>query len=184
MSRFQDVRRVFAAARKKYDGYFSQCAYFAGAFSRALVDRFEWPRELVSYERPGHGPVARIEDALVLEGDTFWHLRLTLRLAEEAAPADEIRLALRFKRTGDPMGKEGRYVIELFPGVEFEVQEPTAEAFEPVLDALFDEIAMHYERGLDLFLQNRAGKLRIPFSPPEARPPREPRASPVTDAGN
>jgi hypothetical protein len=55
MSRFQDVKKVVAEARKKYDGYYSQCAYFAGAFSRALVDRFEWPRELVSYERPGFG---------------------------------------------------------------------------------------------------------------------------------
>lgn len=70
-----------------------------------------------------------------------------------------------------PTGKEGRYLIELFPGVEFDVTEPTVEAFAPVLDALFEEIALHYQRGLDLFLENRAGKLRIPFSPPEPKPP-------------
>ncbi len=171
MSRFQDVKKAHAAARKKYDGYYSQCAYFAGAFSRALVDQLEWPRELVTYERPGFGPVARIEDALVLEADTFWHLGLTLRLQEEPGGDDELRLALRFKRTGDPTGKEGRYVVELFPGVEFDVQEPTAEAFQPVVTALQDEILLHYDRGLDLFLENRAGKLRIPFSPPEPRLP-------------
>src|SRR6266568_4661339 len=148
MSRFQDVKKAFAAAQKRYDGYYSQCAYFAGAFSRALVDRFAWPRELVTWERPGAGRVAHVEDALVLEADTFWHLALLLR----------------FKKAAD------RYLLELFPGVEFEVREPTAEAFQPVLDALFDEIAMHYDRGLDLFLENRAGKLRIPFSPPEPKP--------------
>ena len=173
MSRFQDVKKVFAAAKKKYDGYYSQCAYFAGAFSRALVDRFEWPRELVTYERPGFGPVSRIEDALVLEADTYWHLGLTLKLQHDAPPADDLRVALRFKRTGDPTGKEGRYLMEIFPGVEFDVREPTAEAFEPVLAVLFDEIALHYDRGLDLFLENRAGKLRIPFSVPEPRPPHE-----------
>ena len=181
MSRYQDVRKVFAAARKKYDGYYSQCAYFAGAFSRALVDRFEWPRELVTYERPGYGPVAHIEDALVLESDTYWHLGLALKLQESAAAGDELRFALRFKRIGDPTGKEGRYLVELFPGVEFDVTEPTAQAFAPVLDALFDEITLHYERGLDLFLENRAGKLRIPYSPPEPKPP--PEAKPGTDAG-
>jgi hypothetical protein len=29
---------------------------------------------------------------------------------------------------------------------------------------------MHYDRGLDLFLENRAGKLRIPFLVPEPKP--------------
>jgi len=164
MSRFQDVKKAFAAAQKKYDGYYSQCAYFAGAFSRALVDRFEWPRELVTWERPGVGRVAHVEDALVLEEDTFWHLGLLLRFQEHAPASSGIRVALRFKKAAD------RYLLELFPGVEFEVREPTAEAFQPVLDALFDEIAMHYDRGLDLFLENRAGKLRIPFSPPEPKP--------------
>lgn len=169
MSRFQDVKRSYAEAKKQYDGYYSQCAYFAGAFSRALVDRFEWPRELVTYHRPGFGAVSHIEDALVLEADTYWHLGLTLRLQDNGPEQDELRLALRFKRAGD------RYLVELFPGVEFELREPTPEAFEPVLDALYAEIRTHYERGLDLFLENRAGKLHIPFSPPEPRPPHEAR---------
>lgn len=164
MSRFQDVKKAFAGARKKYDGYYSQCAYFASAFSRALIDRFEWPRELVAWERPGAGPVAHVEDALFLEEDTFWHLGLCLRLQDGAPPGDDIRIALRFKKAGD------RYLMELFPGIEFEVQEPTAEQFQPVLDALFEEIVMHYDRGLDLFLENRAGKLRVPFAVPEPKP--------------
>lgn len=168
MSRFQDVKKAFAVARKKYDGYYSQCAYFAGAFSRALVDGFGWPRELVTWERPGAGPVAQVEDALVLEEDSYWHLGLLLRLSEESEPDDALRIALRFKRAGD------RYLMELFPGVEFDVAEPTAVAFQPVLDVLYEEIAMHYERGLDLFLENRAGKLRVPFSPPEPKPLPEP----------
>jgi hypothetical protein len=170
MSRFQDVKKAFAFARKKYDGYYSQCAYFAGAFSRALVDGFGWPRELVTWERPGAGPVAHVEDALVLEEDSYWHLGLVLRLSEEAGPEDALRIALRFKRAGD------RYLLELFPGVEFDVAEPTAAAFQPVLDALYEEITMHYERGLDLFLENRAGKLRLPFSPPEPKPLPDPEA--------
>ncbi len=164
MSRFQDVKKAFSAARKKYDGYYSQCAYFASAFSRALIDRCEWPRELVTWERPGVGPVAHVEDALVLEEDTFWHLGLRLRLQEQAPASDDIRIALRFKRAAD------HYLLELFPGVEYEVREPTVEQFQQVLDTLFEEIAMHFERGLDLFLENRAGKLRIPFAVPEPKP--------------
>ena len=164
MSRFQDVKKAFASAKKKYDGYYSQCAYFASAFSRALIDRFEWPRELVAWERPGSGPVAHVEDALILEEDTFWHLGLRLRLQEQAPASDDIRIALRFKKSGD------HYLLELFPGVEFEVREPTAEQFQQVLDTLFEEIATQYERGLELFLENRAGKLRIPFAVPEPKP--------------
>jgi hypothetical protein len=167
MSRFQDANKAFAAAQKRYDGYYSQCAYFAGAFSRALVDYFEWPRELIAWERPGAGDVAHVEDALVLEEDTFWHLALLLRLKEGAAA---LRVALRFKKAGE------RYLLELFPGVEFEVVEPTSTAFQPVLELLSEEITMHYERGLDLFLENRASKLRIPFTVPEPRPLPEPRA--------
>ncbi len=75
-----------------------------------------------------------------------------------------LALALRFKRSGD------RFLLELFPGVEFDVSEPTPDAFQPVLDALYDAIATHYERGLDLFLENRAGKLHIPFATPRPRP--------------
>src|SRR6266540_1859526 len=160
MSRFQDVKKAYAAARKKYDGYYSQCAYFAGAFSRALVDSFGWPRDLVEWERPGVGPVTRVEDALVLDADTFWHCGLRLRLEPEPAQPDALALALRFKRSGD------RFLLELFPGVEFDVSDPTPDAFQPVLDALYDAIATHYERGLDLFLENRAGKLHIPFATP------------------
>jgi hypothetical protein len=163
MSRFQDVKKASAAAKKKYDGYYSQCAHFASAFSRALIDDFEWPRELVAWERPGAGPVAHVEDALVLEEDTFWHLGLRLRFQGAAPGSDDIRLALRFKKSGDD------YLLELFPGVEFEVREPVIEEFQPVLDALFEEIAMHYERGLELFLENRTGKLRIPFAVPEPK---------------
>lgn len=162
MSRFQDLRKAQTAAQKRYDGYYSQCAYFASAFARALVDSFEWPRELVSWERPGVGPVAHVEDALVLEADTFWHLGLLLRLNDQGDPG--LRIGLRFKRAGDG------YLLELFPGVEFEVREPTAAAFQPALAALYEEIATHFERGLDLFLENRAGKLRIPFVLPEPKP--------------
>ncbi len=164
MSRFHEVKKAFSAAQKKYDGYYSQCAYFASAFSRALIERFEWPRELVTWERPGAGPVAHVERALLLEDDTFWHLGLRLKLQEGTSPGDDLRIALRFKKTGD------HYLLELFPGVEFEVREPTAEGFRPALDTLFEEIAMHYDRGLDLFLENRAGKLRIPFLVPEPKP--------------
>ena len=163
MSRFQDVKKAFAAASKRYDGYYSQCAYFAGAFSRALVDGFGWPRELVSWERPGAGPVTRVEDALVLDPDTFWHCGLRLKLDADPRTAP-IVLALRFKRAGD------RFLLELFPGVEFDVREPTPEAFQPVLDALYEELATYYDRGLELFLENRAAKLRIPFAPPAPRP--------------
>ncbi len=164
MSRFQEVKKAFSAAQKQYDGYYSQCAYFASAFSRALIERFEWPRELVAWQRPGIGPVAHVEDALVLEEDTFWHLGLRLKLQEGVAPGDDLRLALRFKKAGD------HYLLELFPGVEFEVREPTAEGFRPALDALFEEITTHFDRGLDLFLENRTGKLRIPFSVPAPKP--------------
>jgi hypothetical protein len=162
MSRFQDVKKAFATAKKKYDGYYSQCAYFAGAFSRALIDQFGWPRELVSWERPGAGRVERVEDAIVLQGDTFWHFGLHLQLREDQS-RDDLRIAVRFKKAGD------RYLIELFPGVELDVREPTAEAFQPVLDALYEEIVLHYDRGLDLFLENRSGRLRIPFVPPEPK---------------
>ncbi len=166
MSRFQDVKKSYAAAQKKYDGYYSQCAYFLGAFSRALVDGFGWPRELVSWERPGAGAVTHVEDALVLEADTFWHCGLRLRLDADAGPGSELKLDLRFKRAGD------RFLFQVLPGVELDVQEPTPEAFQPILDALYEEITTFYERGLDLFLENRAGKLHIPFTPPPPRPAR------------
>jgi hypothetical protein len=167
MSRFQDVKAAYASGRKKYDGYYSECAYFAGAFFRALIDRFGWPRELVSWERAGVR-VAKVEDALVLDQDTYWHLGLHLRLQDDAAA--ELSVPLRFKKLGE------RWVLEIFTAVEFEVREPTADAFQPALDALFDEIATFYERGLDLFLENRAGKLRIPFTPPQPRPLPEPKS--------
>jgi len=162
MSRFQDVKKAFATAKKTYDGYYSQCAYFAGAFSRAIIDQFGWPRELVSWDRPGAGRVDRVEDAIVLQADTFWHFGVHLQLQEDQS-RDDLRIAVRFKKSGDG------YLIELFPGVELDVREPTAEAFQPVLDALYEEIVLHYVRGLELFLDNRAGRLRIPFVPPEPK---------------
>ncbi len=164
MSRYQDVTKAFAAAKKRFDGYYSQSAYFAGAFSRALLEQSGWPRELVAWERPGHGPVAHVEDALVLDADTFWHLGLHLRIQEAGGPGDNVRVLIRFKRSGTG------YIMELFHGVELDVQEPTPEGFRSVVAALMEEIASFYDRGLDLFLDGRASKLRLPFKPPVPRP--------------
>lgn len=160
-SRYVTLSRSLEAARERFAAYRSECVLFAATLSRGLQDYAGWPREQIGYESvagPGEGtPVQRIEDAMHLDEDAFWHFGLRLGL-EEPRGKDAIPLRVRFKKL------ETRYLISLFEAEDFEVAAPTPEALQPIYDAILNAVRRHYDYGLHLFLENGGRGLKIPIS--------------------
>ncbi len=160
-SRYAVLSRSLEAARERFAAYRSECVLFAATLSRGLMDYAGWPREHVAYERvsgEGHrGPTQKIEDAMHLDPDAFWHYGLRLGI-EEPKGKDAILLEVRFKKL------ETRYIISLFGFEDFEVAAPTPEALQPIYDSILNAVRRHYDYGLRLFLENGGRGLKIPTS--------------------
>ena len=158
MSKFADVRRAFSSARERFDAYHAECVHFAAAFTRALIEDFGWPRELVRF---GDGTAEHAEGQMRLTADGYWELPVALQVRDEGA-TDTVAFRFRFRRTGDA------WQVQLFPTLEFEVDAPTREALAPALEALHRAIFAHYEHGLTHFLEGRSQRLHLPYVPPGA----------------
>ncbi len=159
-SRYAVLSKSLEAARERFAAYRSECVLFAATLSRGLQDYAGWPRELVAYEPvsgEGAGPTHKIEDAMHLDADAFWHFGLRLGV-EEPKGKDSILLRVRFKKL------ETRYIISLFGFEDFEVAAPTPEALQPIYDSILNAVRRHYDYGLRLFLENGGRGLKIPIS--------------------
>ncbi len=162
-SRYQDLSKSFAEARLRFGAYRSECFFFAATLSRGFTEYAGWPRELVSYEAVSGEqapPTQRIEDAMHLDPDGFWHFGLRLTL-EETKGKGSILLRVRFKKL------ETRYIISLVGFEDFEVAAPTPEALQPIYDSIINAVKRHFEYGLRLFLENGGRGLKIPISAEE-----------------
>lgn len=160
-SRYQQLCQSLENARSQFAAYRSECVLFAATLSRGLIDHAGWPRELVTYEPlPGDAPAApthRIEDAMHLDADAFWHVGLRLAI-EEPRARDSILLRVRFKKL------DTRYIVSLFGFEDFEVSSPTPEQLHPVYESILNAVRRHYDYGLRLFLENGGRGLKIPVS--------------------
>ena len=160
-SKYGALSKSLEAARERLSAYRSECVLFAATLSRGLMDYAGWPRELVAYERVSgegaRGPTHKIEDAMHLDPDAFWHFGLRLGI-EEPKGKDAILLEVRFKKL------ETRYIISLFGFEDFEVAAPTPEALQPIYDSILNAVTRHYDYGLRLFLENGGRGLKIPIS--------------------
>jgi hypothetical protein len=159
-SRYQDLCKAFAEARASFGAYRSECFFFAATFTRGFTEYAGWPREGAGYE-PVAGvdpaPTQRIEDAMHLDGDGFWHFGFRLSL-EEPKGKGSILIRIRFKKL------ETRYIISLYGFEDFEVAAPTPEALQPIYESVLNAVKRHYAYGLRLFLENGGRGLKIPIS--------------------
>jgi hypothetical protein len=160
-SRYAVLSKALETARERFSAYRSECVLFAATLSRGLMDYAAWPRELVAYEPvSGDGTgtsTQKIEDAMHLDADAFWHFGLRL-FVDEPKGRDSLLLRVRFKKL------ETRYIISLFEIEDFEVAAPTPEALQPIYDAILNAVKRHYDYGLRLFLENGGRGLKIPIS--------------------
>jgi hypothetical protein len=160
-SRYQELSKSLAEARTRFGAYRSECFFFASQFVRGFIDYTGWPREQIAFE-PADGAAGapastKIEDAMRLDADAFWHFGLRLTV-EEPKGEGSIVLKLRFKKL------ETRYIISLFGFEDFEVLAPTPEAMQPINEAIVTAVKRHYDYGLRLFLENGGRGLKIPIS--------------------
>lgn len=159
-SRYQDLCKAFAEARASFAAYRSECFFFAATFARGFTEYAGWPRENAGYE-PVAGseppPTQRIEDAMHLDADGFWHFGFRLTL-DEPKGRGSILVRIRFKKL------ETRYIISLYGFEDFEVAAPTPEALQPIYDSILNAVRRHFAYGLRLFLENGGRGLKIPIS--------------------
>lgn len=157
---YQLISKAYAISRENYAAYRSECALFAGIFSRGFAE-YLGGRDAITYEslrgvRKGDGPVD-VQEAMHLDEDTFWHFGMLIRV-DGKKTTDLVRIEVRFKKI------EKRFVISLFGHEDFELGEPNALTLEPVYELLVLSIRRHYEDGLRLFLDKRGQNLHLPFS--------------------
>lgn len=159
-SRYQDLCKAFAEARASFAAYRSECFFFAATFARGFTEYASWPRENAGYEPVAGGdpaPTQRIEDAMHLDADGFWHFGFRLSL-DEPKGHGSILVRIRFKKL------ETRYIISLYGFEDFEVAAPTPEALQPIYDSILNAVRRHFAYGLRLFLENGGRGLKIPIS--------------------
>lgn len=159
-SRYQDLCKAFAEARASFAAYRSECFFFAATFARGFTEYAGWPRENAAYEpvdAAEPAPTQKIEEAMHLDGDGFWHFGFRLAL-DVPKGKGSLLVRVRFKKL------ETRYIISLFGGEDFEVAAPTPEALQPIYDAILIAVKRHYTYGLRLFLENGGRGLKIPIS--------------------
>jgi hypothetical protein len=161
-SRYQELSRSLAKARESFAAYRSECFFFAAQLTRGFTEYAGWPRELAAYEPvSGNGSeiadTPRIEDAMHLDQDGFWHFGLRLTV-DEPKGRSSILLHVRFKKL------ETRYIISLVGFEDFEVPAPTAEALQPIYDSILNAVRRHFDYGLRLFLENGGRGLKIPIT--------------------
>ena len=159
-SRYQDLCKAFGEARASFAAYRSECFFFAATFARGFTEYAGWPRENAGFE-PVAGaepaPTQRIEDAMHLDADGFWHFGFRLTL-DEAKGRGSILVRIRFKKL------ETRYIISLFGFEDFEVAAPTPEALQPIYESILNAVRRHVAYGLRLVLENGGRGLKIPIS--------------------
>jgi hypothetical protein len=159
-SRYEDLCKSLAEARSRFGAYRSECFFFAATLARGFTEYSGWPREQVAYEpvaAPGASPTAKVEDAMHLDQDGFWHLGLRVTIAEPKGKGS-ILLHVRFKKL------ETRYIISLVGFEDFEVAAPTPEALQPIYDSILNAVKRHFDYGLRLFLENGGRGLKIPIT--------------------
>ena len=160
-SRYQDLSKSLAEARARFSAYRSECFFFAATLSRGFMEYTGWPRELVAYQpvsaAEGGAPTQKIEEAMHLDQDGFWHFGFRLTL-DEPKGKGSILLRVRFKKL------ETRYIISVVGFEDFEVAAPTPEALQPIYDSIINAVRRHFDYGLRLFLENGGRGLKIPIS--------------------
>jgi hypothetical protein len=155
MSKYTELRRACVDAQERFAAYHAECVHFAGAFTRAIMEDFGWPRELVRF---GDASAEHPESVMRLDADGCWELPVSLTL-KEGDHGDTLSFQLRFRRSGDA------WQLQLFRGVELEVAAPTRDALAPALELLHRAIRAHYEQGLTHFLEGRSARLYLPYVP-------------------
>jgi hypothetical protein len=159
-SRYQELSRSLAEARARYGAYRSECSFFAATLSRGFIEYTGWPREQVAYANvrgEEAAPAQKVEEAMHLDVDGFWHFGLKLTL-EEPKGRSSILLRVRFKKL------ETRYIVSLVGFEDFEAAAPTPEWLQPIYDSIVNAVRRHYDYGLRLFLENGGRGLKIPIS--------------------
>jgi hypothetical protein len=159
-TRYQDLCKAFGEARASFAAYRSECLFFAATLARGFTDFAGWPRENVGYEPVaggGNAPSPRIEDAMHLDADGFWHFGFRLTM-EDGKAKGALLVRIRFKKL------DTRYIVSLFGTEDFEVLAPTPEALQPIHEAILSAAKRHYAYGLRLFLENGGRGLKIPIT--------------------
>lgn len=153
MSKFEELCRAYAVARKNYFDYRDTCCKFAHTLVSGMIDYFKCPKEQIKFI-PLKGEVEpnssyTVMGAIHLDDDTFWHLgvMLTLYEAPNVFPHQPVLLQLLIKKVDD------YFIVKLgTKRQEFTIHEDKPDEFNPFYEFIFVLIKENHEKGLQRFL--------------------------------
>lgn len=151
MTRFEELCKSYANARKKYFNYEDECMRFGVDMVNGLVKYLECPPEQVNYYPPDKESDPNISynihGATILGEDGFWHVGIGIGLYEapKLRPQENVRSTLLIKKVDDHFivkyGKES-------PD-EFKICEGKVEDLNEFYDYIFEEIKELYDKQLE-----------------------------------
>lgn len=162
MSRFDELCKAYAKARKNYFNYRESCLTFAENLINGLIKYLECPPEQVRFfpldqQEPQPGHTYTLMGSMTLLEDTFWHfgMGLTLYESKHIYPHETVFFQFMIK-AGDT---EDSFFVKLEEeGEMFRIATPDDAIL--LYKLIFNEIEESYKNSLQHFLENTGDTAR------------------------
>lgn len=152
MSKFDELCRSFAEARRQYSAYRDEHFRFADRLIRGLIEYFEIPQSQIRYvptdEEVKTNDQYTLLGAMHLDNDTFWHLGVIITFFDkpDRFPKQPVLFVFRMKQKSD------KFIIQNNPQDKEHIIDPNSrEDFIRFYDSLFDSINNYFS--LQAFLE-------------------------------
>lgn len=150
MSKLDELRKAIQAGKNEYCKYQDECIDFVEKFMNGMVDYFEIPEGHFRYlpldESEEEGRSYSLIDIMKLEDDTFWHLRLEIKLAERTI----LHLYFKVKKEND---------IFVLKGIDdpslHNINPNIAEDFIKYYDYIFNNLIDEFQNGFKNWLKSK-----------------------------
>ena len=164
MTKFDELCKAFARARKDYHEYENSSRKFAGKLVKKLIDHMGIPKDQFKYvplegERDKNATYS-IAGAMHLDHDAYWNLGICITIYEQpnSYPHQPLLIRLLFKK------KDDSYIVKIGPNGDVNnVRLDVEEDYAVFAEFLFNYLKNIYEGRLEKFLEKDIVEKKIGF---------------------
>lgn len=150
MSKYEDICKAYADARRAFKQYEETCRNFARDLVYGMIDYFDWPQDQeITYIPLGEeiGPNDRfyaLAGAMRLDDHAFWHFGVELTVRESLGGGHSAQFLMSFfiKKSGP------HFIVKLGAnGREIKIHENRKGELDPFFEAVFVQIVEFFKNG-------------------------------------
>ncbi|MFA6583629.1 MAG: hypothetical protein WCS77_04960 [Elusimicrobiaceae bacterium] len=174
MSKFNQLCKAYATARKSFFDYRDECFEFTSWLLEGLVSYLDCPVEQIGYFplkgdfQPGH--TYTLMGAMDLEDDTYWHFGMGITLYEQKKkfPHETVLFEFMIKKA------DGKFTVKMdAEGTEFHIAKDDPASAHKLYEKIYEEIRESYSSGLQHFLEEDETARKIGFCRDDEAKPKE-----------